>query len=76
MFNSRGLTLRTHEPFPGAEKAIREDDDIHSVSRYVYSAPHRILVRDTDEGKRKQDMIQDLLQLVRAYQSGVVREKL
>ena len=76
VFNSRGLTLRTHEPFPGAEKAIREDDDIHSVSRYVYSAPHRILVRDTDEGKRKQDMIQDLLQLVRAYQSGVVREKL
>ena len=75
VFNSRGLALRTHQPFPGAEKAIRQDDDIHSRSEYIYNAPTRILVRDTDEGRRKQVLIQDLCRLVEAYQTGAVRER-
>ena len=75
VFNSRGLALRTHQPFPGAEKAIRQDDDIHSRSEYIYNAPTRILVRDTDEGRRKQVLIQDLCRLVHAYQTGAVRER-
>ncbi len=72
VYNSRGLILRTHQPFESAEKAIHEDEDIASKSEYVYTAPQRILVRDTDEGGRKQALIRDLCALVEAYQTGVL----
>lgn len=75
VYNSRGLTLRTHQPFESVEKAIRNDEDIHSRSEYVYTAPRRILVRDTDEGQAKRALIQDLQRLVAAYQAGLLREK-
>ena len=72
VYNSRGLILRTHQPFESAEKAIHEDEDIMSKSEYIYTAPQRILVRDTDEGGRKQALIRDLCALVEAYQTGVL----
>ena len=72
VYNSRGLILRTHQPFESVEKAIHEDEDITSQSEYIYTAPHRILVRDTDEGLRKQALIRDLCALVQAYQTGVL----
>ena len=37
-----------------------------------YTAPQRILVRDTDEGTRKQALIHDLCALIEAYQAGVI----
>ena len=72
VYNSRGLILRTHQLFESAEKAIHEDEDIASKSEYIYTAPQRILVRDTDEGGRKQALIRDLCALVEAYQTGVL----
>ena len=72
VYNSRGLILRTHQPFESAEKAIHEDEDIASKSEYIYTVPQRILVRDTDEGGRKQALIRDLCALVEAYQTGVL----
>ena len=66
--------MRTHQPFESVEKAIHEDEDIASKSEYIYTAPQRILVRDTDEGGRKQALIRDLTALVEAYQSGVIAQ--
>ena len=74
VYNSRGLILRTHQPFESVDKAIHEDEDIASKSEYIYTAPQRILVRDTDEGGRKQALIRDLTALVEAYQSGVIAQ--
>lgn len=74
VYNSRGLILRTHQPFESVEKAIHEDEDIASKSEYIYTAPQRILVRDTDEGGRKQALIRDLTALVETYQSGVIAQ--
>ena len=74
VYNSRGVILRTHQPFESVEKAIHEDEDIASKSEYIYTAPQRILVRDTDEGGRKQALIRDLTALVEAYQSGVIAQ--
>ena len=76
VYNSRGLTLRTHQPFESAEKAIREDEDIASRSEYIYTAPQRVLVRDTDEGVEKRVLIADLEQLLAAYRAGLLREQL
>lgn len=66
--------MRTHQPFESVDKAIHEDEDIASKSEYIYTAPQRILVRDTDEGGRKQALICDLTALVEAYQSGVIAQ--
>ena len=66
--------MRTHQPFESVDKAIHEDEDIASKSEYIYTAPQRILVRDTDEGGRKQALIRDLSALVEAYQSGVIAQ--
>ena len=74
VYNSRGLSLRTHQPLESADKASHEDEDIASKSEYIYTAPQRILVRDTDEGGRKQALIRDLTALVEAYQSGVIAQ--
>lgn len=74
VFNSRGLTLRTHQPFVSAEKAIREDEDIASRSERIYSSAKRILIADTDAGKEKALLIEDLKKLIEAYQSGLLQE--
>ena len=76
VYNSRGLILRTHQPFESVEKAIHEDEDIASKSEYIYTAPRRIQVRDTDEGIRKQQLVRDLEALVKAYQGGLIPQGL
>lgn len=76
VYNSRGLILRTHQPFESAEKAIHEDEDIASKSEYIYTAPHRIQVRDTDEGARKLQLTRDLEALVSAYEAGTIPQGL
>lgn len=75
VFNSRGLTLRTHQPFESMEAAIRQDEDIASKSEMIYQAPRRILVRDTDDGAEKLALVQDLQRLIQAYQEGLIQEK-
>ncbi len=74
VYNSRGLLLRTHQPFESAAKAVEEDEDITSSREYIYTAPVRLLVKDTDAGKEKRELIEDLRQLVKAYQTGELRE--
>ncbi|MCD7919982.1 MAG: fructose-1,6-bisphosphatase [Clostridiales bacterium] len=72
--SSRGLTLRTHQPFESTEKAIRDDEDIDSQSEHIYTSPQRVLVRQTDEGEAEAARITDLERLVQAYQSGLLHE--
>ncbi len=74
VFNSRGLTLRTHQPFESTEKAIHDDEDIASKSEHIYTAPKRILIQDTDKGKEKAELLDDLQQLIDAYRAGVIQE--
>ena len=76
VYNSRGLILRTHQPFESVEKAIHEDEDIASKSEYIYTAPQRIQVCDTDEGVRKRELVRDLEALVEAYQNGLIPQGL
>ena len=76
VYNSHGMTLRTHQPFESIEKAIHEDEDIESSSERIYTAPRRILIGDTDEGQRKRTEIDDLEALTEAYGNGLIREKM
>lgn len=74
VFNSRGLTLRTHQPFESTEKAIHEDEDILSRSERIYTASRRILMADTDAGREKAVLIEDLRRLIAAFRLGIIQE--
>lgn len=73
--NSRGLSLRTHQPFESTEKAIRQDQDILSSVSVVDASRHRILIEDIDEGQEKKALIEDLKKLVHAYKIGAIQTR-
>ena len=74
VFNSYGLTLTAHEPFESFETAIREEVDIVSKREAVEYMDKRILVGDTDSGKKMRARIEDIKLLIQAYQSGEIAE--
>ena len=74
-YNSYGMTLTAHEPFNCAEDVIFHDRDIVSNQVAVRHSFNRILVGDTDNGKRIKENIADLKQLISAYRRGIIGEK-
>jgi fructose-1,6-bisphosphatase-3 len=75
IYNSYGLTLTAHEPFVSAEKAIRDEIDIVSKREAVEYADKRLLVADTDKGIRMRQRVEDIKELIQAYQSGEIAER-
>lgn len=74
-YNSYGLTLSAHEPFVSSEEAIRKEMDIVSRQEAVEYMDRRVLVGDTDFGKRMDRRIADLKELIHLYQSGELAER-
>lgn len=72
IYNSHGLRFMQHEAFQSMEKALDEDIDIQSESDFFEAAPRRVMVEDTDDGKKIQEDIQDLKDLLRAYREGLL----
>ena len=73
--NSYGLLLAEHKPFGSTLKAIREDVDLESSTRSIFSYPRRLFTKDTDRGIEIQDRISALQELVEAYRTGQIKEK-
>ena len=73
-YSSRDMSLRTHQPFISAEKAITENIDIVSRENILEQENHRVLVEDIDEGETLREKVHDLKQLVAAYQLGWIKE--
>ena len=69
IYNSHGLRIKAHQPFESIEKALTENIDIVSSSQYVETQKQRIMVRDTDNGKRIAEEIDDLYELLELYRS-------
>lgn len=76
IYNSYGLILVAHEPFESTEAAIERESDIHSESTIIKRVLDRRLVRDTDVGKELIEQIADLENLLAAYRSGEVKERI
>ncbi|GIK41056.1 MAG: fructose-1,6-bisphosphatase class 3 [Chloroflexota bacterium] len=74
IYNSYGLLLAAHDPFESTQKAIEEEQDIHSKTEIVETNYTRIRVKDTDLGREMQQEIHDLQQLLHAYRIGVIKE--
>lgn len=76
IYNSYGLILAAHEPFESLEAAIEKESDIHSDTFLIKRAAQRKLVANTDIGMELKEQIQDLEQLLDAYRSGRIAEKI
>ena len=75
IFNSHGMKLKTHQPFTSLKKALEENVDIHSDTEIVEEEEERIMVADTDDGIIIRERIKDLKALLKAYRSGLIRER-
>ena len=76
IYNSYGLILAAHDPFESTEAAIEKERDIHSDSVIVKRTLERKTVGDTDVGKVLKERIADLEELLDAYRSGQIIEKI
>lgn len=70
IYNSHGLRLKAHRPFESVGKAIARDRDIRSDSSIVETERRRVMVEDTDDGRRIRRDIDDLYDLLEKYRSG------
>ena len=75
IFNSHGLKLVQHYPFESAENAAMMGKDIISTTSVVEFVTNRMLVKDTDNGKRLRAQVDDLKKLLEAYRSGKIRQR-
>lgn len=75
IYNSRGLVLASHEPFSSIQEAVENEDDIISSITYLENNAERKMVEDTDIGKELKTKILDLEELVKVYNSGLIKEK-
>lgn len=73
IYNSRGLRLLQHQQIASVRDALKENQDIESVSQTVELQSRQTLVRDTDRGAVIAAEIADLHELLRAYQSGHIK---
>ncbi|MBQ6859961.1 MAG: fructose-bisphosphatase class III, partial [Clostridia bacterium] len=74
IFSSHELSLVAHQPFESTASAISAEQDIHSVHEIVKIMEHRLLIADTDDGEKLRGRIDDLMMLIAAYRSGVLKE--
>ena len=75
VFHSRGFQLVQHAPFNSAEQAVVEGSDIQSITTLVESSNRRMLVADTDMGRKLREQVGDLERLLRAYRKGWLKEQ-
>lgn len=75
IFNSYGLLLAAHQSFDSTQKAIEEEQDIHSETQILEHKTKRIRVCDTDAGLKIQRKIDDLKDLLKAFRSGLIKEE-
>ena len=75
IYNSHGIQLVEHERFESPEQATLSGSDIHSRIQLEDFTHHRILVRDTDRGRELLRQVEDLQNLLKAYQLGWVEER-
>ena len=74
-YNSYGLTLSAHQPLDFSTFSVKDEMDMVSKREAVEYMDKRILVGDTDYGKRMKDRIEELKGLIYAYQSGEIAER-
>lgn len=75
IYNSKGLVLASHEPFSSIKEAVENEKDIISSTIFLEQNPIIKMVEDSDVGLELKSKIQDLEDLVSAYNCGIIKEK-
>lgn len=75
IFNSYGLAITSHLPFESINSIVEQNYEMVSQKYVFEKVGERLLVRDTDNGKKLSDDIEDLKNLMFLYESGVIPEK-
>lgn len=75
IYNSQMMQLVSHEPFSSAEDSILYEKDILSTPIIVENRANRMFVRDTYDGMKIQQEINDLKMLIIAYKKGLIKER-
>lgn len=74
IFNSHGMRIKAHYPFKDVNQVLMNNADIDSESTQVELEPKRVMIGDTDNGKKILQMIDDLNALLQAYRQGIIME--
>ncbi len=72
--NSQGLFLVSHAPFTSAKEYVESLEDIHSKSRTLQMYEERVLVKDTDKGRKMLGEIKILKALLKEYYKMTIKE--
>ena len=72
IFNSHGIRIKSHQPFQSVYAALTENKDIESISELVETERERLMVRNTDTGKKILEDIKGLKMLLQAYREGTM----
>ncbi|KMO86188.1 fructose 1,6-bisphosphatase [Megasphaera cerevisiae DSM 20462] len=75
IFNSHGIRIKAHYPFKDVNQVLMNNVDIDSESMQVEMEPKRVMIGDTDNGKKILQMIDDLNALLAAYRQGTILER-
>ncbi len=75
IYSSYGMRISAHEPFIGTANAIKTNKDILSTAVIFETAENRIKIADTDDGKKIKDKIENLKELLKAYQKGILKQQ-
>ena len=73
IYNSYGLVIVAHQKFRSKRMAIEEGMDMISEATYLEKVSTRKRVSDTDIGETIMSEIQDLKELRKAYNTGLVK---
>ncbi len=72
IFNSHGIRIKSPQPFQSVYAALTENKDIESRSELVETERERLMVRNTDTGKKILEDIKGLKMLLQAYREGTM----
>ncbi len=74
IYNAEGIRISAHEPFFDIHDAVKNNADIVSDIVVFEHASEKIKVRDTDNGRKISDKINDLKMLLEAFEIGKIKE--
>lgn len=72
IYNSHGMRIKSHQAFESIEQVLNKNKDIESSSDIFETENHRVMVKDTDNGKVIFEKIEDLKLLLTAYRQGIL----
>ncbi len=75
IYNSEGMALVSHGSFISTEDSIKNGTDIAVSTEVIENHKERILVKQSDVGKKLSEEIQDLKELLFMYREGIIKEK-